>query len=158
MSLAGHNMYDAAQRISQREAQRRGADASQTVMTQCDSPSSPPGTSSAPGPVDGACPSPLENATRIVEQTLVTNTPTPHPSVVWTKMPDGAVLFSTETEVYYSVNVLGAFIWTLLPRSIDDLCAAVGEQYPDVANERIHADIVDLLKELEAAALIQCSA
>lgn len=72
-------------------------------------------------------------------------------------MPDGAVLFSTETEVYYSMNALGAFIWTLLPRSIDDLCAAVEEQYPDVAKERIHADVVDLLKDLEASALIQWS-
>lgn len=73
-------------------------------------------------------------------------------------MPDGAVLFSTETEVYYSLNALGAFIWSLLPLSIDGICAAVEQQHPGVARARIHSDIVDLLKELDASSLIEWAA
>lgn len=88
----------------------------------------------------------------------MTNAPTARPTVVWTKMPDGAVLFSTETEVYYSLNPIGAYIWSLLPRSVDELCAAIHEEHPAVAREEIHADVLQLLTHLEESALIEWSA
>lgn len=70
-------------------------------------------------------------------------------------MPEGAVLFSTDTEIYYSLNAVGALIWTLLPRSIDELCLAVQEQHADVPRARIEDDVVALLKALEASSLIE---
>ena len=70
-------------------------------------------------------------------------------------MPDGAVLFSTDTEIYYSLNAIGAFIWRLLPRTVEELCAAVQEEHPDVTRTRIEEDIVALLKALEASSLIE---
>ena len=95
------------------------------------------------------------NMSCFVEQMLVSNVPAPRASVVWTKMPDGAVLFSTETEVYYSLNALGAFIWALLPRSVDELCAAVEDEYSGATREQIQADVTELLKNLELSALIE---
>jgi len=40
--------------------------------------------------------------------------PRPRTSVAWTALPDGAVLFATETEVYYALNTVGAVVWELL--------------------------------------------
>ncbi len=81
--------------------------------------------------------------------------PTARRSVVWTSLPDGAVLFSTETEVYYSLNPVGALIWELLPRTLDDVCTEVCARHPDVSPERVHADVSALMTELEDAGLIE---
>jgi len=84
--------------------------------------------------------------------------PTAHPSVVWTPLPDGAVLFSTETELYFGVNSVGALVWELLPpttQTLQDLCAAVHERYPDAALEQIRTDVIELLDNLSQYGLVQ---
>ena len=60
----------------------------------------------------------------------------PRTTVAWIKLPDGAVLFSPETEIYYGMNSVAAAIWELLPQAggpIDMLCSAIGERFPDAA-------------------------
>lgn len=81
---------------------------------------------------------------------LTHEVPRAHPSVAWTKLPDGAVLFSPESEVYFSVNQTGALIWELLAgqelgRDIDAICSAVCERFPDVAAEEIRDDVTEIL-------------
>jgi hypothetical protein len=50
--------------------------------------------------------------------------PTPVPGAVFRRLPEGGVLFSTETEVYFGVGVVGARIWELLPpvtRTVEEM-------------------------------------
>lgn len=83
--------------------------------------------------------------------------PTPRQSVVWTGLPDGAVLFSTETEVYFSLNQVGAVVWELLSdgRSMDDLCAGVQARFPDADPVDVRRDVDELLGELLRARLLE---
>jgi hypothetical protein len=78
--------------------------------------------------------------------------PKARPTIAWTKLPDGAVLFSPESEVYYAMNHVGALIWELLEEralDMDSLCLAVHERFPDEAIDQIRGDVAGLLKELE---------
>lgn len=74
------------------------------------------------------------------------------PSVAWTQLPDGAVLFSPESEVYYAVNQAGALIWEMLAdeggeRDIDSLCLAVQTRFPDASPQQIRNDVADILRD-----------
>jgi coenzyme PQQ synthesis protein D (PqqD) len=78
-------------------------------------------------------------------------------SVVWTTVRDGAVLFCSETELYFGLNSVGAIIWELLPQgaTLDDLCAAVAARFPDVDRAMIAGDVADLLDELTRLELLE---
>jgi hypothetical protein len=76
---------------------------------------------------------------------------------VWINLPDGAVLFSPETEVYYGLNDVGAVIWEQLEKripSIDLLCEAVHERFPDATLEQIRADVLELLTDFSENGLV----
>ena len=93
----------------------------------------------------------------IVSVHLSSPLPVAHPSVVWVKLPDGAVLFAPETEVYYGMNPVAACVWELLPESVDSLdklCSLVQERFPDAPLDRIRSDVLVLLEDMEKAGLI----
>ena len=76
---------------------------------------------------------------------------------MWIDLPDGAVLFSPETEVYYGLNNVGSVIWELLRQrisSVDLLCEAVHEQFPDATLEQIRADVLELLSDFSENGLV----
>lgn len=80
-----------------------------------------------------------------------------HSAIAWTKLPDGAVLFSPETEVYFGMNDVATLIWDLLsrnPSSQDALCLAVHEQFPGVSLEQVRQDVAELLQELTSNGLV----
>ena len=61
----------------------------------------------------------------------VDGTPLPRPvsGAVFRRLPEGGVLFSTETEVYFGVGLVGAQIWDLLPpatRTIEEMVSILG--------------------------------
>lgn len=90
----------------------------------------------------------------------VTSSPLPRPraSIVWTALPDGAVLFAPETEVYFSLNAVGALVWDLLGEhcaSLDELCARVVEAFPDAPADLVRDDVAALLGELRSAGLVE---
>lgn len=92
---------------------------------------------------------------------MTTSLPSVRATVPWTKLPDGAVLFSPDTEVYYAMNGVAAAIWELLSQAtytIDELCAAVSERFPDATPQEIRADIIELLDELAASGLVEATA
>jgi len=63
-------------------------------------------------------------------------------------MPDGGVLFSTETEHYFGLNRTGACIWeNLFPvcETLDDICAQVDRAFPGGEPERVRSDVKRLL-------------
>lgn len=83
--------------------------------------------------------------------------PLAEPSVIFQAVPDGAVLFSPATEIYFGLNEVGTLVWQLLPpasSSLDDLCARVGATYPDADAATIRADVSDLLADLAREGLV----
>lgn len=77
--------------------------------------------------------------------------PRPRPTVVYRDLPEGAILFCTSTEVYYSLNSIGARIWRLLPptcTSEEEVVARLSEEYPEVNLGKIAADVRRLLSDL----------
>lgn len=83
--------------------------------------------------------------------------PVPNPSVIYKALSEGAVLFSTEEEVYFGLNEVGALVWESLPpvrETLDDLCAVVAARYPDAQPDMIRADIAELLADLAANGLV----
>lgn len=86
--------------------------------------------------------------------------PQPDPSVVYRDLPEGAVLFCTRTEVYFSLNPVGARIWRLLPpvsATEEDIVSALSEEYPDVSVGKIAADVRQLLDEFVGNGLANIS-
>lgn len=82
---------------------------------------------------------------------LNTPLPTPSASAIFKPLAEGGVLFSTETEVYFGVNVIGARIWELLPpasKTFGELCAALAAQYSDVSPAQIQKDVQKFLDDL----------
>ena len=83
--------------------------------------------------------------------------PLPAPSAVFRKLPEGGVLFSTETEVYFGVGVVGAAIWELLPpatRTVEEMVSILAAKYRDVSASQIRADCDRFLDELIANGLV----
>jgi hypothetical protein len=86
--------------------------------------------------------------------------PRPRPTVVYRDLPEGAILFCTSTEVYYSLNPIGARIWQLLPpvcSSEEDIVARLSEAYPEINLGKIAADVRRLLDELAGNGLVDSS-
>ncbi|MDX8477190.1 PqqD family protein [Mesorhizobium sp. VK24D] len=67
---------------------------------------------------------------------------------------DGLALLHLKSNIYYSLNGVGAYIWELIqePRSILDIRSAMLARY-DVDAERCNADVEGLLKGLIEAGL-----
>lgn len=83
--------------------------------------------------------------------------PVANPKVIFKALSDGAVLFSSEDEVYFGLNTVGARVWELLPpvtSTFDELCTTIAAQYPDVDPQMIRDDVRDLLAELASHRLV----
>jgi hypothetical protein len=92
-----------------------------------------------------------------VSTSLSSQLPVAQPTIVWVKLPDGAVLFAPETEVYYGMNPVAASVWELLPESadsLDTLCSRVQECFPDATFDQVRSDVIALLEDLERAGLV----
>jgi coenzyme PQQ synthesis protein D (PqqD) len=88
----------------------------------------------------------------------MTSIPTVRSTVPWTKLPDGAVLFSPDSEVYYAMNGVAAVIWELMSQnkySFDELCAALSERFPDATSDQIRGDIIEFLDDLASSDLVE---
>jgi hypothetical protein len=87
--------------------------------------------------------------------------PVPSPSAIFRLVADGGVLFSTESEIYFGVNALGARIWELLPpanATTGELCSVLASQYPDVSAAQLREDVRHFLDDLMANGLVITSA
>jgi len=83
--------------------------------------------------------------------------PLPAPATIFKPLAEGGVLFSTESEVYFGVNLIGARIWQLLPpvtATFEELCAKLAAQYHDVSEEQIQRDVRRFLDDLISNALV----
>ncbi len=86
----------------------------------------------------------------------VTTLAQPSPTVVCCDVDGGAVLLSTENETYYGLNTVGARIWGLLPQhqSVESLCGALQQEYPEVDLATLVADATELLDDLKKGGLV----
>lgn len=83
--------------------------------------------------------------------------PTPVPGAVFRRLPEGGVLFSTETEVYFGVGVVGAHIWELLPpatRTLEEMVSVLASKYHDVPASQIRGDVERFISELLSNGLV----
>lgn len=77
--------------------------------------------------------------------------PRPDPAVLLQPVADGAILLHTGQEIYFGLNAVGVEIWNLLPpscASLDEVCAALADRYPEVPKEVLRADVAELLEAL----------
>jgi hypothetical protein len=94
------------------------------------------------------------NGTQSVNAALL---PVAAADVVYKALPDGAVLFSSESEVYFGLNAVGARVWELLPpttSTVGELVAELAKAYPDADVETIQGDVTELLEELQRQGLV----
>lgn len=83
--------------------------------------------------------------------------PAASPDVVFAPVEGGAVLFSIRDETYYSLNAVGVRVWQLLPpaaSSLDELCAALQSDYPDVPLSELRTDVEAMLGDLMQMGLV----
>jgi len=75
---------------------------------------------------------------------------------VSTDLAGEAVILSLESGVYYSLDAVGARIWSLIeePRTLNEIRDAILEEY-EVEPDRCERDIVALLEQLADAGLIE---
>jgi len=68
------------------------------------------------------------------------------------------VLLSLQTGMYYGLDRVGARVWELMrePTSVGDLRDAIVREY-DVDSERCERDVLDLLRKLAEAGLVEVS-
>ena len=84
--------------------------------------------------------------------------PTRNSKVIFKALATGAVLNSTEDEVYFGLNPVGVRVWELLPpthQTLDELCRALAAEYPEAGEDVIRADVSELLDELFRLGLVQ---
>lgn len=77
--------------------------------------------------------------------------PTRNPKVIFKALATGAVLYSTQDEVYFGLNPVGVRVWELLPpacQSLAEVCALIAAEYPDAPEAMIRTDVTELLDEL----------
>jgi len=82
--------------------------------------------------------------------------PTVADDVIFQRMSDGAILLSTEEEVYFGLNEVGARIWEGLEAAQDTnaICAALEDRYPEADPEQIRSDVDELVDELVREGLV----
>jgi len=83
--------------------------------------------------------------------------PRPAPGAVFKRLPEGGVLFSSDSEVYFGVDLVGARIWEMLPpvtQTVEEMVDQLAAQYRDVAATQIRSDVDRFLDELLANGLV----
>lgn len=88
------------------------------------------------------------------------------PEVVGCPLGEGSALLNLRTNIYYSLNTVGAFVWDALsapgsapdsePLSFGRLVERVRTAY-DAPAAVVEADLARLVAQLEDAGLVQCT-
>jgi Coenzyme PQQ synthesis protein D (PqqD) len=71
-------------------------------------------------------------------------------------LPDGAVILDLVSGVYYTLDSVGTFIWTIIQTqsTVDSVVEAVVGRYA-VERERSHNDVLNLFSDMKAHKLIE---
>ena len=79
------------------------------------------------------------------------------PEVVGCTLAEGSALLNMRTYVYYALNDVGAFVWDALrePVAFGSLVERVCSEFGAPA-ARVEADLAQLVRQMDAAGLVQC--
>ena len=86
--------------------------------------------------------------------------PTRNPKVIFKALATGAVLYSTEEEVYFGLNPVGVRVWELLPpahQTLDEVCRVLAAEYPEAGEDVIRTDVKELIDELLKLGLVHAT-
>jgi Coenzyme PQQ synthesis protein D (PqqD) len=88
-----------------------------------------------------------------------TQSPTPHPDVVWRRVGEEAVLVNLKTNRIYSLNDTGARLWELISSGHDreSAEATLLEEF-EVGKEELRNEVAAVLQDLAREGLIVESA
>ena len=77
---------------------------------------------------------------------------------VSSNLGEEAVILHLGKGAYYGINEVGTFVWNLLqkPVKVDDIVREITSRY-EVAGKQCETDLMDLLKKLLRAKLIEIS-
>ncbi len=80
------------------------------------------------------------------------------PEVVGCNLGEGSALLNLRTNIYYSLNAVGAYVWDAVaePVSFANLVERVCKQY-GAPSEVVAGDLAKLVRQLDAAGLVQCT-
>lgn len=80
------------------------------------------------------------------------------PEVVGCNLGEGSALLNLRTNIYYSLNAVGAFVWDAVaePVPFANLVERVSTQY-GAPSEVVESDLAKLVRQLDAAGLVQCT-
>ena len=87
--------------------------------------------------------------------------PRPKPTVVFREMPEGAILFCTATEIYFSLNSVGVQVWRLLHpvcSTESEVVSSLAKLHPEVNSVAIAEDVNQLIRDLLENALVEAPA
>jgi hypothetical protein len=81
------------------------------------------------------------------------------PHVLATPQGDELVLFDASRERYYTLNEVGARVWTLLalPMTMIEIAAVIRREYEvprDLATDPVAGDVTRLLRELHSTRMV----
>jgi hypothetical protein len=86
--------------------------------------------------------------------------PTRNPKGIFKALATGAVLYSTEEEVYFGLNPVGVRVWELLPpahQTLDEVCRVLAAEYPEAGEDVIRTDVKELIDELLKLGLVHAT-
>lgn len=80
------------------------------------------------------------------------------PEVVGCTLGDGAALLHLRTNIYYSLNEVGSYVWEALGEGVPfaKLVERVCSEFAAPAGV-VEADLARLVQRLDAAGLVQCT-
>lgn len=87
-------------------------------------------------------------------ETLITS----DPEVVGCTLGEGSALLNLRTNIYYSLNEVGSFVWNAVgePVPFAHLVERVCTQFGAPADV-VETDLTHLVRKLDAAGLVQCT-
>lgn len=83
---------------------------------------------------------------------------TSDPEVVDCVLGDGSALLNLRTNIYYSLNEVGTFVWNAIgkPVAFGSLVERVATEYA-VPADQVEKDLARLVAKLDQAGLVTCS-
>lgn len=77
--------------------------------------------------------------------------------VVGCELGEGSALLNLKSNIYYSLNEVGAFAWNEMsgPVSFEELCLRVEEEF-DVGPMQVRGDLANLVSRMDEAGLVKC--
>lgn len=79
------------------------------------------------------------------------------PQVVDCQLGEGSALLNLQSNIYYSLNEVGAFVWNEIGPSVTfaQLCRRTQDVF-DAQPEQVHHDLAKLVTRLDEAGLVRC--